>query len=67
MITLAQHAEIRRLFFAEHWRLGTIVAQLGVHLDTVRAAVNCEASGQSRASMKGSGTVRKIKRYTLRR
>ena len=28
-------AEIRRLFFAEHWKRGTIAAQLGVHFDTV--------------------------------
>ena len=28
-------AEIRRLFFAEHWKKGTIVAQLGVHDDVV--------------------------------
>lgn len=29
-------AEIRRLFFAEHWKRGTIVAQLGLHLDVVK-------------------------------
>jgi transposase len=34
-ISLAQEAEIRRLFFAEHWKRGTIVAQLGVHSETV--------------------------------
>jgi transposase len=28
-------AEIRRLFFAEHWKKGTIVTQLGVHEDVV--------------------------------
>lgn len=28
-------AEIRRLFFAEHWKQGTIAAQLGVHSDVV--------------------------------
>lgn len=28
-------AEIRRLYFAEHWKRGTIVAQLGVHSDVV--------------------------------
>jgi hypothetical protein len=27
--------EIRRLFFAEHWKRGTIAAQLGVHSDVV--------------------------------
>jgi len=29
-------AEILRLHYAEHWRVGTIVAQLGVHADVVR-------------------------------
>lgn len=28
-------AEIRRLFFAEHWKRGTIAAQLSVHADVV--------------------------------
>ncbi len=28
-------AEIRRLYFAEHWKRGTIAAQLGVHADVV--------------------------------
>jgi transposase len=32
-------ARIRRLFYAEHWRVGTIAAELGVHHDTVTAAV----------------------------
>ena len=36
------YARIRRLFFAEHWKVGTIAAQLGVHHDTVRAAVEAE-------------------------
>lgn len=30
-----QIQEIRRLFFAEHWRVGTIAAQLGVHHEAV--------------------------------
>jgi transposase len=29
-------ADIRRLFFAEHWKVGTIAAQLDVHPDVVR-------------------------------
>ncbi len=28
-------AEVRRLFFAEHWKRGTIAAQLGIHFDAV--------------------------------
>src|ERR1700704_6187307 len=39
MITPEQHAEIRRLYFGEHWKVGTIVTHLGVHPDTVRAAI----------------------------
>ena len=39
MITPEQHAEIRRLYFGEHWTVGTIAAGLGVHHDTVRAAI----------------------------
>jgi transposase len=40
MITPAQHAEVRRLFYAEHWTVGTIAGQLGVHHETVAAALN---------------------------
>ncbi len=42
MILPEQVAEIRRLFFAEHWRVGTIATQLGVHPDTVRRALATE-------------------------
>jgi transposase len=34
-ISNAVAAEIRRLFYAEHWKRGTIADQLGVHFDTV--------------------------------
>ena len=39
MLDAATIAEIRRLHFAEHWRIGTIAAQLGVHPDAVRRVV----------------------------
>ena len=42
MISPELHAQIRRLFYAEHWRLNTIAAQLGLHHDTVRRAVESE-------------------------
>jgi transposase len=42
MIALEQHAQIRRLFYAEHWRIDTIATQLGVHHATVRRAVESE-------------------------
>ena len=45
MITPAQRAEIRRLFYGEHWKVGTIAAQLGLHHETVRAAVERETGG----------------------
>src|SRR5215211_3964921 len=35
-------AQIRRYFYAEHWKIGTIVRQLGVHPDTVRNAIEAE-------------------------
>ena len=45
MITPAQRAEIRRLFYGEHWKVGTIAAQLGLHRETVRTAVERETAG----------------------
>ena len=36
MTTPDTEAEIVRLHFAEHWKVGTIAAQLGVHPDVVR-------------------------------
>ena len=40
MIAPDLKARIRRLFYAEHWKRGTIAAQLGVHVDTVTHALN---------------------------
>jgi transposase len=34
-VDLRVEAEIRRLYFAEHWKRGTIASELGVHFDTV--------------------------------
>jgi transposase len=42
MIPPEQRAEIRRLYYAEHWKVGTIAAVLGVHRDAVRAAIEAE-------------------------
>lgn len=39
MISSELRSRIRRLFFAEHWKLGTIAAELGVHRDTVELAI----------------------------
>ncbi|MDQ7008627.1 MAG: IS21 family transposase, partial [Acidobacteriota bacterium] len=55
MISAEQRAEIRRLFFAEHWKVGTIAAELGVHPDTVRRAIDVESFkwGKQRRSSNG--------------
>ena len=42
MISPELRARIRRLFFAEHWKVGTIAAELGVHRDTVALAIEAE-------------------------
>jgi len=39
VITETQRAEIRRLFYAEHWRIGTIAREMGLHPGTVQAAI----------------------------
>ena len=49
MIPTEQIAEVRRLYYAEHWKIGTIAAQLGLHPDTVRAAVATDVSNHPRA------------------
>jgi transposase len=36
------YARIRRLFFAEHWKVGTIASELGVHHETVERAVEVD-------------------------
>ncbi len=55
MITPEQHAEIRRLYFGEHWKVGTIATNLGVHHDTVRAAIALDTRAVPR------GTCRRTK------
>ena len=42
MISAEQRAEIRRLFYAEHWKVGTIATALGVHRDTVMHAIEAQ-------------------------
>jgi Group II intron, maturase-specific domain len=42
MISPELRARIRRMFYAEHWKMGTIAAELGVHRDTVALAVEPE-------------------------
>jgi len=40
--------KIRQLYFAEHWKIGTIASQLGLHHDTVRAAIGADSFNRAR-------------------
>lgn len=40
MLDAATESEIRRLHYAEHWKIGTIASQLGVHADAVRRVLS---------------------------
>ena len=42
MISPETRVQIRRYFYAEHWKIGTIASQLGVHPDAVRGAIESE-------------------------
>jgi len=50
-------ARIRRLYFAEHWKRGTIAAQLGVHFDTVVLALDLKHVPSLRKGTLGASTV----------
>jgi transposase len=39
MISPETRAEIRRYFYAEHWKIGTIAKELSIHPDAVRHAI----------------------------
>lgn len=54
MITPEQHAEMRRLYYGEHWKVGTIAAALGVHHDTVRAAIAHDTQTVRRGTCRAS-------------
>jgi transposase len=49
MISPELVARIRHLFFAEHWKVGTIATELGLHRDTVRRALETHRFNQSKA------------------
>jgi transposase len=42
MIDAELEAEVRRLHFAEHWKVGTIATNLGVHADVVRRVLGLD-------------------------
>jgi hypothetical protein len=39
---------IRHLYFAEHWKIGTIATELGLHRDTVRSALETDRFNRPR-------------------
>jgi hypothetical protein len=42
MIDETTRANVRRLFYAEHWKIGTIANELGLHWDAVRRAIDVD-------------------------
>src|ERR1043166_6960732 len=42
MISPETRVQIRRYFYAEHWKIGTIAQALNVHPDTIRRAIEVE-------------------------
>ena len=42
MIDMEMRAQIRRLFYVEHWKIGTIARELGFHPETVGLAVETD-------------------------
>lgn len=42
MIDAELEAEVRRLHFAEHWKVGTIASNLGLHADAVRRVLGID-------------------------
>lgn len=47
MISPEIRAQIRRYFYAEHWKVGTIARELNVHPDAVRNAIEVQRLGGS--------------------
>ena len=45
MISPELRAQIRRYYYAEHWKIGTIARELNVHPDTVRNAIETQRLG----------------------
>jgi transposase len=54
MIDAALYARIRRLFFAEHWKIGTIVSELGVHHETVERAIEADRFARTQRQFRPS-------------
>ncbi|HXX63949.1 MAG TPA: IS21 family transposase [Bacteroidota bacterium] len=48
MIDLETRARIRQLFYAEHWKIGTIARELDLHHETVRLAIETDRFNSSK-------------------
>jgi hypothetical protein len=57
-VTREVEAEIARLYHAEHWKIGAICAQLGVHDEVVRPAAEEGAQEDGCAAAFGCRAVR---------
>lgn len=52
MIDAELYAAIRRHFFVDHWKVGTIAEQLGVHPDAVKRAIGVERFNAPRTTLR---------------
>ncbi len=54
-------AEVRRLYYAEHWKVGTITSELGLHHTTVRRALGLlERCGSRQAPDHQDAALRRV-------
>src|SRR5664280_1910065 len=49
MISAETRVQIRHLFFSEHWKIGTIARELGIHPDAVRHAIESDRFNRAQA------------------
>lgn len=49
MVDMETRSRIRRLFYAEHWKIGTIARELGLHPETVALALETERFNSTKA------------------
>jgi len=54
MIDAERYALIRRLFFAEHWKIGTIAGETGLHHDTVERVIESDRFVRSHRQVRPS-------------
>lgn len=67
MIAPETTAEIRRLFYAEHWKVGTIATALGLHSDTVKNALTITLPSSRTAAPHVTEAYAEFIRATLQR